>query len=235
MSMITVKNLSAGYGLVNVLRDVSLDIKTGEIVAVLGSNGVGKTTLNNTLSGLIKPKFGEVIFEGSSLVGASAEAIVDSGLIHVPEGRKLFPNLSVRDNLELGSYRRGKSERAANLEDVLDTFPKLRDRINQIAGTLSGGEQQMVAIGRGLMSSPKLLILDEPSLGLSPLLVEQMFELIKRINDKGLTILLVEQNVIQSLAIADRAYVIEEGGIAISGSAAELRDNAELKKSYLGL
>lgn len=235
MSMITVKNLSAGYGLVNVLRDVSLDIAAGEIVAVLGSNGVGKTTLNNTLSGLIKPKSGEVIFEGSSLVGASPETIVDLGLIHVPEGRKLFPNLSVRDNLELGSYRRGKSERAANLDDVLDTFPKLRDRINQIAGTLSGGEQQMVAIGRGLMSSPKLLILDEPSLGLSPLLVEQMFELIKRINDKGLTILLVEQNVIQSLAIADRAYVIEEGRIAISGSAAELRDNAELKKSYLGL
>lgn len=235
MSMITIKNLSAGYGLVNVLRDVSLDIASGEIVAVLGSNGVGKTTLNNTLSGLIKPKSGEVIFEGSSLVGASPETIVDLGLIHVPEGRKLFPNLSVRDNLELGSYRRGKSERAANLDDVLDTFPKLRDRINQIAGTLSGGEQQMVAIGRGLMSSPKLLILDEPSLGLSPLLVEQMFELIKRINDKGLTILLVEQNVIQSLAIADRAYVIEEGRIAISGSAAELRDNAELKKSYLGL
>lgn len=235
MSMITVKNLSAGYGLVNVLRDVSLDIAGGEIVAVLGSNGVGKTTLNNTLSGLIKPKSGEIIFEGSSLVGASPETIVDLGLIHVPEGRKLFPNLSVRDNLELGSYRRGKSERAANLDNVLDTFPKLRDRINQIAGTLSGGEQQMVAIGRGLMSSPKLLILDEPSLGLSPLLVEQMFELIKRINDKGLTILLVEQNVIQSLAIADRAYVIEEGRIAISGSAAELRDNAELKKSYLGL
>lgn len=235
MSMITVKNLSAGYGLVNVLRDVSLDIAAGEIVAVLGSNGVGKTTLNNTLSGLIKPKSGEIIFEGSSLFGASPETIVDLGLIHVPEGRKLFPNLSVRDNLELGSYRRGKSERAANLDDVLDTFPKLRDRINQIAGTLSGGEQQMVAIGRGLMSSPKLLILDEPSLGLSPLLVEQMFELIKRINDKGLTILLVEQNVIQSLAIADRAYVIEEGRIAISGSAAELRDNAELKKSYLGL
>ena len=234
MSMITVKNLSAGYGLVNVLRDVSLDIAGGEIVAVLGSNGVGKTTLNNTLSGLIKPKSGEVIFEGSSLVGASPETIVDLGLIHVPEGRKLFPNLSVRDNLELGSYRRGKSERAANLDDVLDTFPKLRDRINQIAGTLSGGEQQMVAIGRGLMSSPKLLILDEPSLGLSPLLVEQMFELIKRINDKGLTILLVEENVIQSLAIADRAYVIEEGRIAITGSAAGLRDNAELKKSYLG-
>lgn len=235
MSMITVKNLSAGYGFVNVLRDVSLDINAGEIVAVLGSNGVGKTTLNNTLSGLIKPKSGEISFEGRSLVGASPEAIVNLGMIHVPEGRKLFPNLTVRDNLELGSYRRGKSDRAANLEDVLDTFPKLRDRINQIAGTLSGGEQQMVAIGRGLMSNPKLLILDEPSLGLSPLLVEQMFDLIKRINEKGLTILLVEQNVIQSLAIADRAYVIEEGAIAISGNAAELQDNAELKKSYLGL
>ena len=235
MSMITVKNLSAGYGFVNVLRDISLDITSGEIVAVLGSNGVGKTTLNNTLSGLIKPKSGEVLFEGKSIVGASPETIVDLGMIHVPEGRKLFPNLSVRDNLELGSYRRGKSDRAANLEDVLDTFPKLRDRINQIAGTLSGGEQQMVAIGRGLMSNPKLLILDEPSLGLSPLLVEQMFDLIKRINQKGLTILLVEQNVIQSLAIADRAYVIEEGAIAISGNAADLQDNSELKKSYLGL
>ncbi len=235
MSMITVKNLSAGYGFVNVLRDISLDITSGEIVAVLGSNGVGKTTLNNTLSGLIKPKSGEVMFEGKSIVGASPETIVDLGMIHVPEGRKLFPNLSVRDNLELGSYRRGKSDRAANLEDVLDTFPKLRDRINQIAGTLSGGEQQMVAIGRGLMSNPKLLILDEPSLGLSPLLVEQMFDLIKRINQKGLTILLVEQNVIQSLAIADRAYVIEEGAIALSGNAADLQDNSELKKSYLGL
>ena len=235
MSMITVKNLSAGYGFVNVLRDISLDITAGEIVAVLGSNGVGKTTLNNTLSGLIKPKSGEVLFEGKSIVGASPETIVDLGMIHVPEGRKLFPNLSVRDNLELGSYRRGKSDRAANLENVLDTFPKLRDRINQIAGTLSGGEQQMVAIGRGLMSNPKLLILDEPSLGLSPLLVEQMFDLIKRINEKGLTILLVEQNVIQSLAIADRAYVIEEGAIAISGKAADLQDNSELKKSYLGL
>ena len=235
MSIITVNNISAGYGFVNVLRDISLDITQGEIVAVLGSNGVGKTTLNNTLSGLIKPKAGDVLFEGTSIAGASPEDIVDRGLIHVPEGRKLFPNLSVRDNLELGSYRRGKSDRSSNLEEVLDIFPKLRDRINQIAGTLSGGEQQMVAIGRGLMSNPNVLILDEPSLGLSPLLVEQMFDLIKRINEKGLTILLVEQNVIQSLAIADRAYVIEEGVIAISGAAKELQDNAELKKSYLGL
>ena len=235
MSMITIKNLSAGYGFVEVLRDVSLDISAGEIVAVLGSNGVGKTTLNNTLSGLITPKSGEIYFENELISGHPPEEIVDLGLIHVPEGRKLFPNLTVRDNLELGSYRRGKGERSQSLEMVLETFPKLRERIGQLAGTLSGGEQQMVAIGRGLMSNPRLLILDEPSLGLSPLLVEQMFDLIKRINSKGLTILLVEQNVMQSLTIADRAYVIDEGKVSLSGTAEDLRNNAELKKSYLGL
>jgi len=235
MSMITIKNLSAGYGFVEVLRDVSLDISAGEIVAVLGSNGVGKTTLNNTLSGLITPKSGEIYFENELISGRPPEEIVDLGLIHVPEGRKLFPNLTVRDNLELGSYRRGKGERSQSLEMVLETFPKLRERISQLAGTLSGGEQQMVAIGRGLMSNPRLLILDEPSLGLSPLLVEQMFDLIKRINSKGLTILLVEQNVMQSLTIADRAYVIDEGKVSLSGTAEDLRNNAELKKSYLGL
>ena len=235
MSLISIKNLSAGYGFVNVLRNVSLEIEPGEIVAVLGSNGVGKTTLNNTLSGLITPKDGEIHFDGQLLSGQSTSDIVKQGLIHVPEGRKLFPNLSVKDNLELGSYKRGKSGRKKNLDDVLSTFPKLAERIDQLAGTLSGGEQQMVAIGRGLMSEPKLLLLDEPSLGLSPLLVEQMFNLIKRINEKGLTILLVEQNVIQSLNIADRAYVIEEGTIAIEGAAEDLRDNDQLKKSYLGL
>jgi len=235
MSLISVKNLSAGYGFVEVLRDISIEINAGEIVAVLGSNGVGKTTLNNTLSGLITPNHGEIRFDGHLMSGKSAAEIVELGLIHVPEGRKLFPNLTVKDNLELGSYRRGKADRAQNLENVLTVFPKLAERIGQLAGTLSGGEQQMVAIGRGLMSNPKLLILDEPSLGLSPLLVEQMFELIKRINENGLTVLLVEQNVIQSLNIANRAYVIEEGTIAISGEAKTLRDNAELKKSYLGL
>ena len=165
---------------------------------------------------------------------ASAE-IVDMGLIHVPEGRKLFPNLSVKDNLELGSYLRGKSNRAANIERVIEIFPKLKERFEQIAGTLSGGEQQMVAIGRGLMSDPRVLLLDEPSLGLSPLLVEQMFTLIKKINEMGLAVILVEQNVIQSLAIADRAYVIEQGTVAISGKADDLRENDALKKSYLGL
>ena len=235
MSRIVVKDLSAGYGFVNVLRDVSLEINSGEIVAVLGSNGVGKTTLNNALSGLIRPASGEICFDDEVISGRSPSEIVNMGLIHVPEGRKLFPNLSVRDNLELGSYRRGKGNRETNIDQVLDIFPKLRERIDQIAGTLSGGEQQMVAIGRGLMSEPKVLILDEPSLGLSPLLVEQMFELIKQINETGLAILLVEQNVIQSLAIADRAYVIKEGAVSISGKAEELRENNDLKKSYLGL
>ena len=166
MSRIVVKDLSAGYGFVNVLRDVSLEINSGEIVAVLGSNGVGKTTLNNTLSGLIRPTSGEIRFDDEVISGRSPSEIVNMGLIHVPEGRKLFPNLSVRDNLELGSYRRGKGNRETNIDQVLDIFPKLRERIDQTAGTLSGGEQQMVAIGRGLMSEPKVLILDEPSLGL---------------------------------------------------------------------
>jgi len=235
MSLIKVENLAAGYGLVEVLRNISLEIKQGEVVAVLGSNGVGKTTLNNCLSGLIKPNNGKIFFEDEVISNKSPEEIVDMGLIHVPEGRKLFPNLTVKDNLELGSYRRGKSNRSSNLENVLDIFPKLSERISQTAGTLSGGEQQMVAIGRGLMGDPRLLLLDEPSLGLSPLLVEQMFDLIKKISDNGLTVLLVEQNVTQSLSIADRAYVIEEGAIAISGLSKDLLKNAELKRSYLGL
>ena len=233
--MISIRSVSAGYGLVNVLRDVSIEVKAGEIVAVLGSNGVGKTTVNNTLSGLVTPTSGEIYFEDKLISGLASAEIVDMGLIHVPEGRKLFPNLSVKDNLELGSYRRGKSNRAANIERVIEIFPKLKERFEQIAGTLSGGEQQMVAIGRGLMSDPRVLLLDEPSLGLSPLLVEQMFTLIKKINEMGLAVILVEQNVIQSLAIADRAYVIEQGTVAISGKADDLRENDALKKSYLGL
>ena len=233
--MIKVNGLHAGYDLVKVLRDVTIEIGNGEIVAVLGSNGVGKTTLNNTLSGLIKPTSGEIYFDDVLISGRDPVEIVEMGLIHVPEGRKLFPNLSVKENLELGSYRRGKVNRATNLERVLEIFPKLKERIRQTAGTLSGGEQQMVAIGRGLMSDPRILLLDEPSLGLSPLLVEQMFTLIKKINDNGLSIILVEQNVIQSLAIADRAYVLEGGTVSLSGRADELKENSNLKKSYLGL
>jgi branched-chain amino acid transport system ATP-binding protein len=233
--MIKVDQLHAGYDLVNVLRNVTIEIGDGEIVAVLGSNGVGKTTLNNTLSGLIKPTSGEIYFDNVLISDCDPVEIVEMGLIHVPEGRKLFPNLSVKENLELGSYRRGKLNRATNFERVIEIFPKLKDRLRQTAGTLSGGEQQMVAIGRGLMSDPRILLLDEPSLGLSPLLVEQMFTLIKQINEDGLSIILVEQNVIQSLAIADRAYVLEEGTVSLSGRADELKENSDLKKSYLGL
>ena len=233
--MIRIEGLSAGYGPLQVLRDITLDVGEGEIVAVLGSNGVGKTTLNNTLSGLIKPSSGSIYFDDVLISGRDPVEIVDMGLIHVPEGRKLFPNLSVKENLELGSYRRGKPNRASNLERVLGVFPKLKERLFQTAGTLSGGEQQMVAIARGLMGEPRVLLLDEPSLGLSPLLVEQMFTLIKQINESGLAVILVEQNVIQSLAIANRAYVIAEGTVAMSGPAADLRENSDLKRSYLGL
>ena len=233
--MIRIEGLNAGYGPLQVLRDITLDVGEGEIVAVLGSNGVGKTTLNNTLSGLIKPSSGSIYFDDVLISGRDPVEIVDMGLIHVPEGRKLFPNLSVKENLELGSYRRSKPNRASNLEQVLGVFPKLKERLFQTAGTLSGGEQQMVAIARGLMGEPRVLLLDEPSLGLSPLLVEQMFTLIKQINESGLAVILVEQNVIQSLAIANRAYVIAEGTVAMSGPAADLRENSDLKRSYLGL
>jgi len=233
--MIRIEGLNAGYGPLQVLRDITLDVGEGEIVAVLGSNGVGKTTLNNTLSGLIKPSSGSIYFDDVLISGRDPVEIVDMGLIHVPEGRKLFPNLSVKENLELGSYRRGKPNRASNLERVLGVFPKLKERLFQTAGTLSGGEQQMVAIARGLMGEPRVLLLVEPSLGLSPLLVEQMFTLIKQINESGLAVILVEQNVIQSLAIANRAYVIAEGTVAMSGPAADLRENSDLKRSYLGL
>mgnify|MGYP003577577120 CR=1 FL=1 len=232
--MLEVKALRAGYGAIEVLRGVDLDVAAGEIVALLGSNGAGKSTLNNNVSGLYRPFGGMIAFDGANIAGVPSMRIVDAGLVQVPEGRRVFPNLSVRENLELGSYRRGRAARAKNLERVLAVFPRLNERLTQLAGTLSGGEQQMLAIGRGLMSEPRLLILDEPSLGLSPLLVEEMFALIGRLNRDGLAILLVEQNVVQSLAIAHRAYVLENGRIALSGAAAELAEHPELRKSYLG-
>ncbi|WP_430511405.1 ABC transporter ATP-binding protein [Pannonibacter phragmitetus] len=233
--MLEVKNLRGGYGPVEVLRGVSFDIRPGEIVALLGSNGAGKTTASALLSGLIRPWGGEILFKGEKLTGLPSEKIVERGLIHVPEGRHIFPNLSVRENLELGAYRRGKANRARNMEKITGIFPRLRERFAQKAGTLSGGEQQMLAIGRGMMAEPELLILDEPSIGLSPLLVEEMFTLISRLNADGLPILLVEQNVLQSMEIAGRAFVMENGEITLSGPAAELMDNPELKRSYLGL
>ena len=232
--MLEVRGLRAGYGAIEILRGVDLAVGPGEIVALLGSNGAGKSTLNNNISGLYRPFGGSIRFEGQEIAGAPSTRIVAAGLVQVPEGRRVFPNLTVRENLEMGSYRRGKPARAQNFERVTAIFPRLKERWTQLAGTLSGGEQQMLAIGRGLMGEPRLLILDEPSLGLSPLLVEEMFALIARINADGLAILLVEQNVVQSLAVAHRAYVLENGRIALSGKAAELAEHPELKKAYLG-
>jgi branched-chain amino acid transport system ATP-binding protein len=234
-ALLEVKDLVAGYDGTSVLRGISLDVEAGSIVAVLGANGVGKTTLNKVLSGIVRPQQGEVSFEGRRIDRSSPADIVAAGLVHVPEGRKLFPDLSVRENLELGSYRRGKAQRAQTMQRVLTVFPRLKERFEQRAGTLSGGEQQMVAIGRGMMGQPKLLILDEPSLGLAPRLVEEMFALIGRLNQEGLTILLVEQNVVQSLELADAAHVMEHGRLVLSGTGAELAGNRELAKTYLGM
>lgn len=233
--MLEVAGLCAGYGDTQILHGIDISVGAGEVIALLGPNGAGKSTLNKVLSGIIPRSAGGIVFDGTDLGGAAADEIVALGLIHVPEGRRVFPNLSVLENLELGSYRRGRESRAQNIERVCSIFPRLRQRLSQSAGTLSGGEQQMLAIGRGLMAEPKLLILDEPSLGLSPLLVEELFSLIKSINEEGLAILLVEQNVARSLEIAGRAYVMEQGRISLAGTAAELAENSDVKRSYLGM
>jgi branched-chain amino acid transport system ATP-binding protein len=233
--LLTIEGLRSGYGAVEVLRGVDLHIAPGELVALLGSNGAGKTTLNAVVSGLVPTWAGRVVFDGHDLTGAHYRRVVQAGLIQVPEGRKVFPNLSVLENLELGAFTRARERRADNLQRVFDTFPRLRERQDQLAGTMSGGEQQMLAIGRGLMAEPKLLILDEPSLGLSPLLVEEMFTLIAQLRASGLAVLLVEQNVGQSLEIADRAYVMENGSIRFSGTASELLASDTLRQAYLGV
>ena len=233
--MLEVKDLKAGYGQAKVLHGVSLKIGEGELVALLGSNGAGKSTLNNNVSGIYKPFAGSIRFDGIEIAGARSEEIVDRGLIQVPEGRRVFPNMTVRENLEPGSYRRATPNRARNIDRVVAIFPRLKERFDQYAGTLSGGEQQMLAIGRGLMAEPRLLILDEPSLGLSPLLVEEMFALIQKLRAEGLAIFLVEQNVVQSLEIADRAYVMENGLITVEGPAQDLIHDEELRRSYLGM
>ena len=235
MALLEVQGVHAGYGSVEILRGVSLRMQAGELVALLGSNGAGKTTFNAVLSGLLRPTRGQWVFEGQDLTGRSSRTVVQAGLIQVPEGRKIFPNLSVRENLELGCFARARERKAHNMAQVLDTFPRLAERMSQLAGTMSGGEQQMLAIGRGLMAEPRLLILDEPSLGLSPLLVEEMFALIRRLRESGLAILLVEQNVAQSLEIADRAYVMENGMIRFEGTSVQLLASDELRQSYLGV
>jgi branched-chain amino acid transport system ATP-binding protein len=234
-ALLEIQGLRGGYGRVEVLRGVDLQVNAGEMVALLGSNGAGKSTLNKMVCGLCPAWSGSVRFDGQDLSGAHYREVVKAGLIQVPEGRKVFPNLSVLENLELGSFTRARERRAGNLEKVFGIFPRLRERIRQNAGTMSGGEQQMLAIGRGLMAEPVLLILDEPSLGLSPLLVEEMFTLIRRLRDGGLAVLLVEQNVGQSLEIADRAYVLENGSVRFSGKPDELLGSDELRRAYLGL
>ncbi len=233
--VLAVSGVHAGYGTTEILRGVDLTVGHGEIVAVLGSNGAGKSTLNRTISGVTRAWRGAIRFEDVAIERKRPAAIVARGLIHVPEGRRIFPNMTVRENLDLGAYRRGRARRAANRSRVFAIFPRLAEREGQRAGTLSGGEQQMLAIGRGLMAEPKLLILDEPSLGLSPLLVEELFALIKRINAEGTALLLVEQNVVQSLEVAERAYILDNGVFVLEGRSADIRNDPDLKRAYLGM
>jgi branched-chain amino acid transport system ATP-binding protein len=233
--LLAINGLAAGYGATEVLRDIDLAVVAGEIVAILGANGAGKSTLNRTISGVLRATRGTIHFAGSAIERETPAAIVGRGLIHVPEGRCIFPDLTVEENLDLGGYRRARARRNRNRERVFAIFPRLAERRSQRAGTLSGGEQQMLAIGRGLMAEPRLLILDEPSLGLSPLLVEELFALIRRLNAEGITLLLVEQNVMQSLEVASRAYILENGAFVLQGSSADIRENPKLKRAYLGL
>ncbi len=233
--VLAISGLHAGYGATEILRGIDLAVGANEIVAVLGSNGAGKSTLNRAISGVLRPWRGAIRFADHAIERAKPSAIVSYGLIHVPEGRRIFPNMTVAENLDLGCYRRARPHRAQNRERVFGIFPRLAERQAQRAGTLSGGEQQMLAIGRGLMAEPKLLILDEPSLGLSPLLVEELFTLMTSINRQGIALLLVEQNVVQSLEVAQRAYVLDNGAIVLQGSAADVRNDPNLKRAYLGM
>ena len=232
--VLTVSGLRAGYGATEILRGVDLEVAEREIIAVLGANGAGKSTLNRTLSGVLRSWRGSIRFCGARIERERPSAIVARGLIHVPEGRRIFPDMTVRENLDLGAYRRGRAQRKYNRDKVFAIFPRLAERHSQRAGTLSGGEQQMLAIGRGLMAEPILLILDEPSLGLSPLMVEELFSLIKAINAEGTALLLVEQNVVQSLEVADRACILDNGTFVLEGRAADLRNDQDLQRAYFG-
>ena len=233
--MLTVSNLQVFYGAVQALHGVSLEVKEGEIVTLIGANGAGKSTTLRTISGLIRPRVGTCEFKGRDITRLPAHRIVQMGLAHVPEGRKIFPNLTVRENLLLGAYTlKDRQEIGSLLENVFQRFPRLKEREKQEGGTLSGGEQQMLAMGRGLMANPSLLVLDEPSMGLSPILVEEIFKIIQEINDKGTTVLLVEQNAYMALQVAHRAYVLETGTIMLSGRAADLQADPKIRSAYLG-
>lgn len=233
--MLKVNNIDVFYGNIHALKDVSLEVNEGEIVTLIGANGAGKSTLLKTISGLLKPKHGNILYLTQQIAGKPAQGIVKSGISHVPEGRRVFSNMSVEENLELGAYlRNDRAQIQKDIDHVYELFPRLNERKKQLSGTLSGGEQQMLAMGRALMAKPKLLIMDEPSMGLAPLIVKQIFEIIQMVNQQGTTVLLVEQNAHMALSIADRAYVIETGKIVLSGTAKELQESEEVKAAYLG-
>jgi len=233
--LLKINNLTVGYDDLIILRQISLEIEQGQIVALIGANGAGKTTTLRTVSGLLRARKGQILFDGASIHTWPSHKIVKAGLIQVPEGRHLFRDMTVLENLQLGAYRRGKKNRSQMLEQVFDIFPKLAERRNQQAGTLSGGERQMLAIGRALMAQPRLLMLDEPSLGLAPMIVHDIFRIIQEIRDAGTTILIVEQNAVQTLGIADWGYVLENGKIVLGGTGSELLENEQIRVAYLGL
>ncbi len=233
--MLTVENLNVYYGVIHAIKDINLEVREGEIVSLIGANGAGKTSTLQAISGMLKPKSGRVTFLDQDLGRVEAHNILKMGMAHVPEGRRVFAGMTVKENLEMGAYtRKDADEINANLEKVFMRFPRLLERKKQLAGTLSGGEQQMLAIGRAIMSNPRMLLLDEPSMGLSPLLVKEIFSIIKELNESGMTILLVEQNARKALAISDRAYVLETGHIVLEGNAKELLEDDAVKKAYLG-
>lgn len=235
MSMLHIENLQVSYGAINAVKGISFDVEQGEIIALIGANGAGKTTILHTITGLVPAKSGSITFNGTELTKTPAHKIVSMGMAHVPEGRRIFQQLTVYENLMLGAFTRNdKAEIDASLEAVFKRFPRLEERRTQIAGTLSGGEQQMLAMGRALMSHPSIILMDEPSMGLSPLYVSEIFDIIQSVNESGTTVLLVEQNAKKALSIANRAYVLETGNIVLSGDAHELMNNDSVKKAYLG-
>ena len=235
MAMLEVKDIEVYYGMIQALKGISFEVNEGEVIALIGANGAGKTTTLHTITGLLSPKKGSVLFEGKDITKVPAHKIVSLGMAHVPEGRRVFAELSVYQNLKMGAYtRKDKDEIAKTLEMVYKRFPRLEERKNQLAGTLSGGEQQMLAMGRALMSHPKIIVMDEPSMGLSPILVNEIFDIIKEVSASGTTVLLVEQNAKKALSIADRAYVLETGKIVLEGDAKELMNDDSIKKAYLG-
>lgn len=235
MAMLEVKDLQVYYGMIQAIKGISFEVNQGEVIALIGANGAGKTTTLQTITGMLSPKVGEVIFEGTDISKIPGHKIVSMGMAHVPEGRRVFANLTVYQNLKMGAYSlKDKNEIEKNFQRVYKSFPRLEERKNQLAGTLSGGEQQMLATGRALMSSPRIVLMDEPSMGLSPIFVDEIFNIIEEISSAGTTVLLVEQNAKKALEIADRAYVLETGKIALSGDAKELMTNESIRKAYLG-